>query len=502
MEENKTITLKEILPLAWITLVFIMWSIYMSSYIIFSKQVGKKKISDERAINILNKCKNKLNIKRKITIIEQEKIKTPAIFGILNIRILVEKSILQMTDKQIEYIFTHELIHYKKRDNIKNIIFTILKSIYIFNPIIWAIIKQIRKDIEIEVDEKVIETFTEQEKKDYCKLLLELLARENNLILREVLCISEEKSNLERRIDMVKISEKLKKNKIKIAIGVIVLIIIIGGVFFTKGYQKQYENPPMLYIENEDGTKQAMLPISYEWEYKGQTKKYDIEKDFKTMEYDDEYIICLKKGENKKLVTNENYKMEHVFNNIYSVTNGDVIERSGGDSHGAIMTEYSLFGEFDVGEFIEKIKINYYKQGTVTYAIKMLVFDDENVDEYKKLLNTKLEEKDKIYKIVDTLEFSHHLQGIEIKDGELVLNYDYYIDKQSSYENNLSLFTLIDDLEKITYTFNHKKTQVLNKETQQSEEKEIGELQVTRDEINSANKVTTKTFEEFIRNYR
>ena len=76
---------------------------------------------------------------------------------------------------------------------------------------------------------------------------------------------------------MVKISEKLKKNKIKIAIGVIILIIIIGGVFFTKGYQKQYENPPMLYIENEDGTKQAMLPISYEWEYKGQTKKYDIE---------------------------------------------------------------------------------------------------------------------------------------------------------------------------------------------------------------------------------
>ncbi len=119
------------MPLVWIALVLASFIAYVLTYISFEKKIKNKVLEDEKVNSILNKCKEKLNIKKNIKLVKQDIVKMASIFGMFNIRILVSDDVLKLSEKEIEYIFLHELSYYKRKDNILNMIITILRCIYI-----------------------------------------------------------------------------------------------------------------------------------------------------------------------------------------------------------------------------------------------------------------------------------------------------------------------------------------------------------------------------------
>lgn len=249
----KSLVIDIILPILWLIIVAILIIVYITTYIDFAIKLRRFENSrDEKLLSILESSKAKLKIKKKIKIIEQDKINTPSLFGIFNICIIVPNNINRLTDAEIKYVFMHELSHYKRRDNVLKPCWTLLKYVYFFNPIIYLIYNQIIKDIEVATDEMAVGDFDTENKKEYCRTLIKLTNEyvERSFVTK-TLSISDNKNNLERRIKMVKLSNEFMKNKICIAIISIIIILMLGVIFLTKPNMKGREATTGILSETE-----------------------------------------------------------------------------------------------------------------------------------------------------------------------------------------------------------------------------------------------------------
>lgn len=233
-KEETTFNILCFLPLVWIALVLASFIAYVLTYISFEKKIKNKVLEEEKINSILNKCKEKLNIKKNIKLIKQDIVKMPSIFGMFNIRILVSDDVLKLSEKEIEYIFLHELSHYKRKDNILNMIITILRCIYIFNPIIWILLNQVKRDLELSTDEFAMKNENSEIKKEYSRTLVKVSAINSDKFLIQTMCLSDNKKNIERRIDSIKLIDKFKKNYKIISIVSLVMICLIVGSFYTR----------------------------------------------------------------------------------------------------------------------------------------------------------------------------------------------------------------------------------------------------------------------------
>lgn len=222
------------LPFVWLVIVGILLILYFLTYFILEIKIRKYKFNDENLNNILNKCKNKLHINKNVKIVKQDIINMPSIFGIFNVRILVNDKLLKLDDKQIEYVFMHELAHYKRKDNWLNLLITILRSVYFFNPLVFILLTKVKKDLEFATDELAMNTENREVQKEYAKTLVMLSCINSDRFIIQTLCLTDEKRNLEKRIDNIKFFEKFQKNSKIISLISVFLVIIIVLVFFTR----------------------------------------------------------------------------------------------------------------------------------------------------------------------------------------------------------------------------------------------------------------------------
>lgn len=221
------------LPLLWLSLILVSSLSCLITYISFELKIRKNILKNEEIENILNRSKEKLNINRKIKIVKQNIIKMPSIFGVFNVRILISDNILELSNTEIEYIFWHELSHYKRKDNILNILITILRCVYIFNPIVWLLLNQVKKDLELATDELAMENENNEIQKEYCKTLVKISMINSDRFLIQTMCLSDDKKNLERRIDNIKLVDKFKKKKKIITIISCITICLVIVIFYT-----------------------------------------------------------------------------------------------------------------------------------------------------------------------------------------------------------------------------------------------------------------------------
>ena len=213
--QNKNINYIDLLSAIWIivTISLILKDIYIY------KSLDKEEvfeISDE-VLKIFEECKFKLNIKKNIKLVIQEKIKTPSLYGIFNTKILLTKEILNFSDLELKCIFIHELNHYKDKHHVCYLLFGIIEKIHWFNPIVKIAFKIIKQDLEIITDNNVLKTNITL--KEYCKTILKV-ATNCGLSKIEMPSISNSKTDIERRI------KEMKNSNIKTSLVILVIAII------------------------------------------------------------------------------------------------------------------------------------------------------------------------------------------------------------------------------------------------------------------------------------
>ncbi len=244
MAYAKYIAFDIVLPCLWIGMI----GILMIRYLWLRRKINRLRVSDlltnKRILEIFEETKKELNIKKDIVLINQKGILSPAIYGIIDTKIFLdEDNVNEKTDKEIKYIFMHELSHYKGKDLVMNFVLNILRTIYWFNPFLYILFKRMRQDMELKADANVLKHLKPEENKEYAMTIINALRdRLYKSYEQEVLNLAGVENDTERRIYMIKFFPKFKAKPIRITMISLTLIVIIGGIFFIGNIAKVEEN--------------------------------------------------------------------------------------------------------------------------------------------------------------------------------------------------------------------------------------------------------------------
>lgn len=251
-----------IIPILWVTGIALNFLLLISGNNNIKKNIKVKVFNDKILDSLIEECKNVIGVKSKVEVILQDFKQTPSIIGIFKPKILITKEFLLQDYTTKKYIIMHELSHYKRKDLIFNYILLLITMIHWFNPFVWLFFKRIRQDIELATDEMVLDKLKNDEKKEYGMTLINSLnIFQEEKYTAKLLCVTDDSKNMERRIKMVKLSEKFKNNKLLIAIISIIIIIVGILLFFT-------QNTNSKIMDEEQNSTQNIKETSKKYEYK------------------------------------------------------------------------------------------------------------------------------------------------------------------------------------------------------------------------------------------
>ena len=295
----------------WLAVMCIIFIYYIITSIIFNKKIGNKEVKDKKILDILEFSKKQMEIKKDIKLIKQEYKKVPCIYGLFKTKILVTDEILKKDEESLKYIFMHELAHFKRKDLILNKILIAITTVHWFNIGLWYCFKQIRQDMELKADEMVLEKIGKNEEKSYAKTLVKLIPISNNEKQPvKLLCVTDGKKNMERRINMIKLSDKFKEYKSLIGITTLLIVLCIGTFIFTRIEPKEetgvvnsfqyFETPDRIVYKEKDTDNYYVFT-------KGESSYTDILNEIIKVFDSKEEGIQVSKEDIEKIEENQNY---------------------------------------------------------------------------------------------------------------------------------------------------------------------------------------------------
>jgi beta-lactamase regulating signal transducer with metallopeptidase domain len=367
------------LPLLWFCGVALIALFMLVTNIRLKMKINQNKIdvNNDRYHRLLEKCIKQLGITRNFEIIVQDYIGTPALMGI-NPKIILPVYMEEMEDQNVEYILLHELTHYRRGDMILNHLLIVLQIIYWFNPLTWMLFKFIRQDMELANDGAVLKTIGNEKQREYSRSLIAVLSKYNNVSFApKLLCMVDNKENMERRIKMIKLGEVFKKKKVIISLISLVIIGVVSILFLTSG---RSDKIPSLYVSAENNKTIEAIRGGYSWEFGSIFNKTVQIADALSpvqMDYKDTNIVTLEAGQqivisNQKMKIDKRYKHISEKISVYTVegTEYDMVL----ENYENVDGDYYLNAPQKTGEYIYAIEIE-YERGTVTYGFKVVVAD-------------------------------------------------------------------------------------------------------------------------------
>lgn len=199
----------------------------------FSNRIKHTLVTDPKLLSEFNKLKAELKIKAEISLLESGHVNSPSLLGLIRPRLLLPIGIEQTFSlEQINHIFLHELIHYKRKDLWINWLTQILLISHWFNPLIWYAFYRMREDQEISCDALVTSRINAERSNDYAYTLVKLAetyARPPRISSLASLCGSN--SQIKKRLIMLKSRKHQQASPKWTWLGVVAIGLLALGTF-------------------------------------------------------------------------------------------------------------------------------------------------------------------------------------------------------------------------------------------------------------------------------
>lgn len=360
--------------------------------------------------------------------------------------------------------------------------------------------KEIKKDMEFTADEKAVKGLESEDRKEYCKLLVNLSSTSS--FMERAIGIANDKNNLEKRINMIKLSDKLSKHPVFSAMLVFIIIGLICLILYTNNYyQPKLDVPPKLYIQTATGKTKELLLTKYEWINGQDVSTYDIGFDVDTYVFSDENILYSLNnyGEDDETVyTHPKYNMSYI-NKIYYSNEGAGPRKL--DHFVVSKNLYPNINDFKlndtfVGNGITQFDVYFPNGSTASYVVQKKEYTGKTKEFFDKYSNIDITDINKIEELIKTMRMGDLLNEIKVENNVLSINYEYMQEQMVSYDMSLILFVAIPDLEKIIISSNHEEIfyEVDNVSYDVSET-----LEITREEANKKAEITIEELQKIIK---
>ncbi|RKI42791.1 M56 family metallopeptidase [bacterium D16-51] len=186
--------------------------------------------------DILKRITEKHKKNKQIRLIITSDIKIPFTTGLIKPVILLPDT--NLSEKETEYILSHEAEHLFRHDLWKCLFYEIMACVYWWNPLAYKMKQQFTAAVELSNDFSIVKNMDKSESLDYLSCLVKVAKKQPSPVKKPVLCFSEnEPSLLMRRTDFIINRHKIKKDKFYfINLSVITAILIASFLFVVEPY--------------------------------------------------------------------------------------------------------------------------------------------------------------------------------------------------------------------------------------------------------------------------
>ena len=178
--------------------------------------------------------RNDFHSRTKIPVITTKYTDTPMLIGILKPMIVLPN--LYLVDEELEMVLEHELTHYRRKDLIVKLAMLIANGIHWFNPLVYALSKQLNIMCELSCDEKVVLKMDNLERRFYGETILYVLGNstgKKDLKYNVAFATNQNDSKERMRSRLMNVLQAKKMKKITVAIAIVAGMLIIGGSVFA-----------------------------------------------------------------------------------------------------------------------------------------------------------------------------------------------------------------------------------------------------------------------------
>ncbi|MCL2774795.1 MAG: S-layer homology domain-containing protein [Oscillospiraceae bacterium] len=199
-------------------------TVYIYSYMKYRRRIIKTfTLASDREILLLEDIKRTLNIRKNIRLYKGGESLLIGVFS----PVIVLSDNCNENDKSA--VIAHELTHYKSKDNIINVILSVIKCVYWFNPFVHYFIRKIKDDMELLCDMKSIKKLNYR-KDEYAMMLFNSSKKNNkNIIKKQIpsgaLGMSSSGRQLLYRLKFI--SNFKKPGKIASIIATVIVIVLL-----------------------------------------------------------------------------------------------------------------------------------------------------------------------------------------------------------------------------------------------------------------------------------
>ncbi len=115
---------------------------------VFVAWPGTRQLADTRVLEIVERLRRQLGILRRVAVVDATTF-GPAVLGVLRPVLLLPAAIItELPPDCLEAILAHELAHIRRHDYLVNLVQMLVEAALFFNPAVWWISRQIRRERE------------------------------------------------------------------------------------------------------------------------------------------------------------------------------------------------------------------------------------------------------------------------------------------------------------------------------------------------------------------
>jgi beta-lactamase regulating signal transducer with metallopeptidase domain len=116
-------------------------------------------LNDPRITDLVNEARRAVKLARQVRLAVTNQLTSPAVVGVLVPTLVLPLSLItSLSHEQIRFILLHELAHIRRGDYLANLFQLFAEALLFFNPAVWWISHQVRREREACCDALAIET--------------------------------------------------------------------------------------------------------------------------------------------------------------------------------------------------------------------------------------------------------------------------------------------------------------------------------------------------------
>jgi len=238
----QTLSTVHVLVIAWAAVALAILTYHIWRYIGFKKLIRRwgVAIKDELVLSVLQTIQAEKGIaNKKIGLKKCDFVSTSMIVGFFNPVILLPDKTFDADE--LELIFRHELIHYKRGDLFIKLLSVIAVSLNWFNPAVYLMSAAIGADCEASCDESVITDVGGENKQFYAEIVMDMIGSKRAGQTALSTCFYGSKNGIKKRMEAIMNASGSTKKIAFSALAALALLIILTGSIFVFGNQAPSE---------------------------------------------------------------------------------------------------------------------------------------------------------------------------------------------------------------------------------------------------------------------